>query len=105
MSRKDDTDYIPQPVDTSDVVLPEYLASLTEKLAENVHETWVLGRIKDGWTYGAARDDAAKTTPCLVPYGELPEGEQKYDRETALSVLRLIYKLGYRIVPEGSTNL
>ena len=98
-------DYVPEPVDTSEVVLPAYLARLTEKLAENVHETWALGRIKEGWTYGAVRDDAARTTPCMVPYEELPENERTYDRETALSVLRLIYKLGYRIVPEGSENI
>lgn len=98
-------DYMPEPADTSKVVLPAYLACLTEKLAENVHETWALGRMRDGWTYGAVRDDAARTTPCLVPYGQLPEDEREYDRETALSVLRLIYKLGYRIVPKGSENI
>lgn len=30
--------YNPKPVDTKDVILPEELLSLTEKIAENVHD-------------------------------------------------------------------
>ena len=30
--------YIPQPIDTKDVVLPEELTLLAEKIAKNVHE-------------------------------------------------------------------
>lgn len=91
--------YQPQPVDTSDVILPEELLRLTEQIAENVHEVWALSRIREGWTYGENRDNAAKTTPCLVPYDQLPEEEKAYDRATALETLRLITKLGYRITP------
>jgi hypothetical protein len=43
------------------------------------------------------RDDAAKTHPCLVPYGELPDTEKHYDRDTAMETLRAIVALGYRI--------
>lgn len=38
-----------------------------------------------------------KTTPCLVPYDELPESEKEYDRNTAIETLKLIIKLGYKI--------
>ena len=89
--------YEPKPVDTSSVALPEELLLLTEKIAENVHEIWSAGRIADGWTYGAARNDAEKTHPCLIPYGELPEGEKEYDRNTAMETLKLIVALGYKI--------
>lgn len=89
--------YIPNPIDTKDVVLAPELLELTEQIAENVHENWAAGRIKEGWTYGEMRDDAAKTTPCLVPYDELPEIEKEYDRATALETLKLIMALGYRI--------
>lgn len=89
--------YVPKPVDTSDVKLPKELIELTEKMAENVHEVWSINRIKEGWTYGAERDDIAKKTPCLVPYNELPETEKEYDRNTALETLKLIVKLGGRI--------
>lgn len=100
MMRKEKTmgDYVPAPVDISDVILPRDLAHLTERLAENVHETWAQGRMREGWIYGECRDDQRKTTPCLVPYEKLPEQEKAYDRETVSATLRLIYKLGYKIV-------
>ena len=89
--------YTPNPVDTSEVVLSEDLLELTEKIAENVHEVWAVGRIKEGWTYGVVRDDSKKTTPCLVPYDELPDSEKEYDRNTALETIRLIISLGYEV--------
>lgn len=89
--------YNPQPIDVSDVVLPLELEDLIEALAENVHDTWAKGRIDDGWTYGPVRDDARKHHPCLVPYGELPESEKEYDRNTAVSTLKFIVKKGYAI--------
>lgn len=89
--------YNPEPIDTSKVSLPKELFELTEKIAENVHENWSVGRIADGWVYGETRDDMKKTTPCLVPYSELTEDEKAYDRNTALETLKLIILLGYKI--------
>ena len=89
--------YTPNPVDTSKVMLPEELLLLTEKIAENVHDIWAVGRIAQGWTYGEKRDDDKKTTPCLVAYGELSDSEKEYDRNTALETLKMILALGYEI--------
>ena len=89
--------YIPKPIDTSDVSLPEELVALTEKIAENVHDVWSAGRMAEGWTYGKKKDAEKKTTPLLIPYSELPESEKAYDRNTAFETLRLIVKMGYRI--------
>lgn len=98
--RMDTMSYIPHPLDTGDVKLPEELLELTEKIAENVHDIWAQGRIAEGWRYGPAKDAVAKCTPLLIPYGELPESEKQYDRNTALETLKLIVKLGYRIEKE-----
>ena len=89
--------YDPKPIDTSDVTLPEELAALTEKIAENVHDVWAAGRISEGWTFGEQKDAKKKTTPLLVPYSDLPESEKEYDRNTALETIKLIIKMGYRI--------
>ena len=89
--------YKPEPIDTSDVILPGDLLELTEKIAENVHDIWAVGRINEGWRYGEKRNDELKTTPCLVPYSELPESEKEYDRNTAFETLKLIVALGYEI--------
>ena len=92
--------YDPMPIDVSGVVLPESLAPLIEALAENVHDTWAKGRMDAGWIYGPVRDDAKKQHSCLVPYGELPESEKAYDRDTAISTLKFVCKMGYEIVKE-----
>ena len=89
--------YQPKPIDTSNIKLSDELLKLTEKIAENVHEVWAAGRIKDGWTYGTVRDDVKKQTPCLVPYSELPESEKEYDRNTALETIKVILSLNYEI--------
>lgn len=93
-------EYIPKPIDTSNIELPEELLNLADKIAENVHDVWAKGRMAQGWTYGEKRDDAKLETPCLVPYNELPDSEKVYDKETAFSTLKLIVKLGYRISKE-----
>ena len=92
--------YVPQPIDTSDVVLPMELNELVENIAKNVHEVWAQSRLQPGWTYGEERSDALKQHPCLVPYEELPEVEKDYDRDTALGTLKLISKLGFKISKE-----
>ena len=80
-----DLKYTPQPINTSDVILPEQLNELLE----------VIG----GWTHGESRNDSLRHHPCLIPYEELPEEEREYDRQTAISSFKLIYKLGFKIVP------
>ena len=89
--------YTPQPIDTSDVELPEELKPLVEEMAKNVHEVWAETRIKQGWTYGEQRNDELKTHPCLVPYEELPEEEKVYDRNTSIDTLKFILKEGFTI--------
>lgn len=90
--------YIPHPIDTKDVVLPEELIPLAEEIAKNVHEVWSKGRMDNDWKYGVERNDAEKLHPCLVPYEELSETEKEFDRNTSQETLKLIMKLGFKIV-------
>jgi ryanodine receptor 2 len=94
---KEEKKYIPNPIDTTDVVLPEELEQLVEQMSKNVHDVWAETRIKQGWTYGEQRNDELKTHPCLVPYDDLPEEEKVYDRNTSVETLKLILKLGFKI--------
>lgn len=89
--------YIPQPRDTSGVILPREIQALIEEIACNTHDVWAKNRMEAGWTYGPARDDAALKHPCLLPYDQLPEEEKLYDRQTASEVIKLILSLGYKI--------
>ena len=89
--------YVPEPIDTSDVILSEDLIELGEILAKNTHEVWAKGRLDEGWAYGKVRDDNRKTHPCLISYEELPEIEKDYDRNTSMETLKVLTKLGYKI--------
>ena len=90
-------EYVPQPIDTSDVTLPDDLAQLTEVLAENTHNLWADRRMAENWRQGRCRDDQKKTHPSIVPYAELPESEKEYDRVTAMEAIKVILALGYEI--------
>ena len=46
--------YIPQPLNLEGVEVAESLEQLVEKLAENAHNVWAVGRIQQGWSYGKA---------------------------------------------------
>jgi hypothetical protein len=92
--------YKPKPIDTSDVILTDDITELCELIAKNTHDVWAENRIKDGWTYGEARDDVKKQHPCLIPYEELSDSEKEYDRTTSMETLKLITKLGYKIVKD-----
>ncbi|MBE6347226.1 MAG: Ryanodine receptor Ryr [Bacteroidales bacterium] len=89
--------YIPQPIDISDVYLPEELNTLVEAMARNVHEVWAQTRIEQGWIYGTERNDDLKQHPSLIPYEQLTEEEKEYDRNTVMGTLKLIIHLGFKI--------
>lgn len=44
------------------------------------HEAWSTDKLADGWIYGKEKDATAKTHPCLVPFDQLPEFQQKKDK-------------------------
>lgn len=46
---------------------------------EQQHEEWCRDKETAGWSYGDVKDPAAKTHPCLVPYGQLPAGQKAKD--------------------------
>lgn len=90
-------EYDPEPVRVDEVALSDDLIELREAIAENLHDVWAITRIKEGWTYGPARDDAKKQHPDIIPYCALPDGEKEYDRLMAWNTLKLVKKLGFKI--------
>ena len=91
-------EYVPQPINLDNILLDNELNELIEAIAENAHDVWALARMREGWTYGPARDDAKKQHPDLVPYSALPDGEKEYDRQMAKNTIKLVKKLGIGIV-------
>jgi ryanodine receptor 2 len=90
-------DYIPNPIDTENVILPQEIERLIEVLSRNTHEIWSKERLENGWSYGIERNDLLKQTPLLVPYDELPETEKEYDRKITESILKALFKLRFEV--------
>uniref|UniRef100_A0A7N6A8U4 Ryanodine receptor 2 n=1 Tax=Anabas testudineus TaxID=64144 RepID=A0A7N6A8U4_ANATE len=89
--------FTPTPVDTSQIVLPPHLERIREKLAENIHELWVMNKIELGWTYGAVRDDNKRQHPCLVEFSKLPEQERSYNLQMSMETLKTLLALGCHV--------
>ncbi|XP_055693636.1 ryanodine receptor [Lutzomyia longipalpis] len=94
---EDDTPFVPQPVDTTNVGLPSFVDTIKDKLAENIHEMWALNKIEAGWCWGEYRDDLHKIHPCLTQFERLPAAEKRYDCQLAVQTLKTIIALGYYI--------
>ncbi|XP_074229379.1 ryanodine receptor 2 isoform X7 [Camelus bactrianus] len=89
--------FTPIPVDTSQIVLPPHLERIREKLAENIHELWVMNKIELGWQYGPVRDDNKRQHPCLVEFSRLPEQERNYNLQMSLETLKTLLALGCHV--------
>nr|XP_026649612.1 ryanodine receptor 2 isoform X10 [Zonotrichia albicollis] len=89
--------FTPVPVDTSQIVLPPHLERIREKLAENIHELWVMNKIELGWQYGPVRDDNKRQHPCLVEFSKLPEQERNYNLQMSLETLKTLLALGCHV--------
>jgi hypothetical protein len=46
---------------------------------DSQHNAWKADKEADGWVYGETKDAEAKTHPCIVPFEQLPEFQQKKD--------------------------
>lgn len=44
------------------------------------HDAWMKDKVEDGWIHGEHKDADAKTHPCIVPFDQLPEFQQKKDK-------------------------
>ncbi|XP_006872072.1 PREDICTED: ryanodine receptor 2 [Chrysochloris asiatica] len=89
--------FTPVPVDTTQIVLPPHLERIREKLAENIHELWVMNKIELGWQYGPIRDDNKRQHPCLVEFAKLPEQERNYNLQMSLETLKTLLALGCHV--------
>ncbi|XP_066527985.1 ryanodine receptor 2 [Hoplias malabaricus] len=89
--------FTPTPVDTSQVEMPPQLELIRERLAENLHELWLLDRIEQGWNHGAVREDSKRVHPGLVEFSKLPEQERNNNLQAAENTIRNLLALGASI--------
>jgi hypothetical protein len=93
--------WVPDLHDTAALALPAEIAADLELLAEHAHNVWGAKRLHEGWRYGPERSSRDRTMPSLVPYAELPEAEQVYDRELVTETVKMLIRLGYRVTRDA----
>ncbi|KAI1722893.1 RIH domain-containing protein [Ditylenchus destructor] len=80
--------FVPNPIDTSPVALPEFAQEIHVRFAENLHELWAMRKIDLGWIYGEVRNEQSRRHPCLTSFDQLPETEQAYNINLALDTMK-----------------
>lgn len=68
-----------------------------ELLAEMEHGRWNAERLAAGWRLAAERDPAAKKSPYLVAWSELPEEIREWDRRTVRAIPEFLRSVGLEI--------
>ena len=91
--------YTPHPEDVENIPLPEGIAPLADMLAENAHDIWATDRLAE------AEEKKAKgeifnpyAHQFMEPFSELPEEKRTSDYTSSLNTIKLLYKLGFKIV-------
>lgn len=96
-------EYSPTPIDVDNVTLSPDLEELIETIAENAHNVWAVEKIKKnpGIKY-APLDENGNERPgynhFLRPYSELSSEDKKPDIDMATNTIKLLKRIGYRIV-------
>lgn len=99
-----DKNYTPNPMDTTQVKLPDELNELVDYLACNAHEVWAKGRIASGVTYGESTDDTEKKNCFLKPYDCLTPAEKLTDINSVEETVKFIINSGYKIEKVDETH-
>jgi hypothetical protein len=78
-----------------------------ELLAREEHKRWIRERIEDGWQpvdTEEEKDRAAKKTPYMVPFDDLPEDIADYDRNAVQAIPEILKSTGRRVVRAKATE-
>jgi hypothetical protein len=68
-----------------------------EEMAKIEHERWREDLVGQGWRYGIKKNKEYKTHPCIIPFEQLPENKQKYDKEIIYSIPVLLKAEGFEL--------
>ena len=103
-------EYIPNPIDVDNVTLSPDLEELIDVIAENIHNVWAVDKLiqKPGIKY-APVDENGNEQPgnynhFFRPYAELSDADKRNDIQNATSTIKLLKRLGYRIVNVNDLN-
>ncbi|MBU1493274.1 MAG: hypothetical protein KJ956_04835, partial [Actinobacteria bacterium] len=72
-----------------------------DRLGEMEHGRWAAERLRAGWRWGPARDPAARRSPYLVAWAQVPDEIREYDRQFVRRIPALLASVGLGIVRAG----
>lgn len=87
--------------DPQRTTFPGFTAEDIERLARDEHKRWIRERIEDGWqqaTDQETKDVATKKTKYLLPFDELSEDVQDFDRNAVRSIPAVLNSTGQCVV-------
>ncbi|XP_067466542.1 ryanodine receptor 2 isoform X2 [Thunnus thynnus] len=96
-SKDTDRHFDPQPVDTSNVSMPEGLEFVVNKYAEHTHDKWSLDKFASGWVHGEQLCENTKVHPLLKPYRALAEKDKEAYRWAIKETIKSMLALGWTI--------
>jgi len=66
-------------------------ADTLERLSRMEHDRWMAEKLLDGWRYTEGnKDTAARLSPSLIAWEQLPESEREKDREAVRNIPQLL---------------
>jgi hypothetical protein len=86
-----------RPITTAPPQPFEFTKEEIETMAELEHDRWVTERHLDGWSYDKVRDVSRKTNPSLVPWDELDDEVQEWDRQAVRVIPDLFRQAGFEV--------
>uniref|UniRef100_A0A670XZ75 Ryanodine receptor 2 n=1 Tax=Pseudonaja textilis TaxID=8673 RepID=A0A670XZ75_PSETE len=104
-SMDSDGNFNPQPVDTSNITIPEKLDYFINKYAEHSHDKWCMEKFANGWIYGETCSESSKVQPLMKQYKLLSEKEKEIYRWPIKESLKTMLAWGWRVerTREGDT--
>ena len=91
--------YIPHPEFVAHIKLPEEITSIADVLAENAHEIWAKDRLAEaGKKRATGKGVNRNKDPFMRPFNELSKLKQKTDYLSSLNTIKLLYKLGFKLI-------
>ncbi|KAH0622519.1 hypothetical protein JD844_024895, partial [Phrynosoma platyrhinos] len=104
-SMDSDGNFNPQPVDTSNITIPEKLEYFINKYAEHSHDKWCMEKFANGWIYGETYSESSKVQPLMKQYKLLSEKEKEIYRWPIKESLKTMLAWGWRVerTREGDT--
>jgi voltage-gated potassium channel Kch len=76
----------------------EFTDAEVEQLAVKEHDRWMAERRNEGWTFAPGdKDEEAKTSPHLMPFGDLKPAVAEWDRVFVRKIPRILRQAGLQI--------